>query len=120
MLAYDRATEETYITGIREATAPDILSRQVTILEKGQKITPLYEATTGLWADDIIVAGKEIKYDPEKTTVEELPLGDGIYLQYIQLQDFRGNSYISPLVQFEMNRGSVTNAAISDEYRAFE
>lgn len=120
LLAYDRATEETYITGIREATAPDILSRQVTILEKGQKITPLYEATTGLWADDIIVAGKEIEYDPEKTTVEEIPLGDGIYLQYIQLQDFRGNSYISPLVQFEMNRGSVTNAAISDEYRAFE
>ena len=120
LLAYDRSTNETYITGIREAVAPDILSRQVTILEKGDKIAPLYEATTGLWADDVIVAGKAIKYDPEKTTVEEIPLADGIYLQCIQLQDFRGNSYVSPLLQFEMKKGSVTNAAVSDEYRTFE
>lgn len=96
VLAYDRTTEETYITGIREAAAPDILSRQITILENGNTITPLYE-----------------------TTVEEKTLDDGMYIQGILLQDFRGNMYLSPLVQFEMEKGRVINASVSDEYRTF-
>lgn len=83
VLAYDRTTEETYITGIREAAAPDILSRQITILENGNTI----------------------KYNPEETTVEEKTLDDGVYIQGILLQDSRGNMYLSPLVQFEMEKG---------------
>ena len=119
VLAYDRTTEETYITGIREAAAPDILSRQVTILENGNTITPLYETTSGLWADESIITGNTITYNPEETTVEEKPLNDGVYIQGILLQDFRGNIYLSPLVQFEMEKGRVINASVSDEYRTF-
>ena len=119
LLTYDRTTKETYITGIREAAAPDILSRQVTILEKGDKITPLYKSTTGVWADETIVKGKAIKFDPEKITVGEKPLEDGIYIQCIQLQDFKGNTYVSPLVEFKMDNGKVKNAAVSGDYRTF-
>lgn len=97
VLAYDRTTEETYITGIREAAAPDILSRQITILENGNTI----------------------KYNPEETTVEEKTLDDVVYIQGILLQDFRGNMYLSPLVQFEMEKGRVINASVSGEYRTF-
>ena len=119
LLTYDRTTKETNITGIREAAAPDILSRQVTILEKGDKITPLYKSTTGVWADETIVKGKAIKFDPEKITVGEKPLEDGIYIQCIQLQDFKGNTYVSPLVEFKMDNGKVKNAAVSGDYRTF-
>ena len=120
LLAYDRATDETFITGIREASAPDILSRQVTILEKGDQLTPLYRSTTGLWADEVLVEGEKITFDPEKITMGENPLKDGVYIQCIQLQDFRGNIFISPLVEFEMEKGKVKNAAVSENYRSFK
>ena len=119
LLTYDRATKETSITGIRSAVAPDVISRQVTILKKGAKITPLYKSTTGVWADETTVKGKAIKFDPEKVTVGEKPLEDGIYIQCIQLQDFKGNTYVSPLVEFEMDNGKVKNAAVSEDYRTF-
>ena len=67
-------------------------------LEKGDQLTPLYRSTTGLWADEVLVEGEKIKFDPEKITMGEIPLKDGVYIQCIQLQDFRGNIFISPLL----------------------
>ena len=75
-------------------------------------------------ADETTVKGKAIKFDPEKVTVgekplEELSLSSDILPVCIQLQDFKGNTYVSPLVEFEMDNGKVKNAAVSEDYRTF-
>ena len=107
---YNAETDEVSILGVRLADdASGILDRALLPMRNGDLIIIEYES--GNLDSNIISQNEKLFiYREGITKLEEKPLEDGNYLQYIIFEDLRCDTYYSGIVSFCMK-----NAKISDQ-----
>lgn len=115
ILAYDFETEQMSILGVRSMEeSGEILTRNMNNIKAGDKLQAIYDTNT--LDSDVIVKeyGKRFTYW-SNSRVEDQTLENGTYLVSITITDTRGDEYYTPVVQFSMQSGKITDAAVRED-----
>lgn len=117
ILAYDFDQEEISILGaspMSDATSADVVGRNVNNLRVGDRLQPIYESNYASDDAEFEEYGKKFRYSPY-TKIEDHTLENGTYMEYITVRDTRGDEYYSPVVQFKVQGGKITEAELRED-----
>lgn len=115
ILAYDFDTEKTSILGIRSMEENgEVLERTVNNLKVGDKLQPIYESNILDSGVDDKLYGKPFTYW-SNSRVEDQTLKNGTYLVSVTIVDTRGDEYYTPIIQFKMQNGKMTDAEVRED-----
>lgn len=121
-ILYDMEKNDMSILGVikmNEETEADTMNRNTKNVESGAKIRPIY------YTNDYNSDGFETEYGKKfsytsKTRAEYKSLDDGDYIEFVTFKDSRGDVYYSPVVNFTVRGGKVTDAQLSQEWQIIE
>lgn len=119
LIAYDGMNDEVSLLGISRMNNEATLDRNLMHPQMGDIIIPvletgnLYDNTMQQKQDMMIIVDKDAK-------LEEMPLEDGTYLEYLNVKDLRSDEYTSATATFTMEKGKLKDQALDDSFIAYE
>lgn len=119
ILGYNLTEEKLHILGVKtvgEYTEDhaDTIARKTESIRPGDKIQPIYDISRLDGSESNWKNGKAFTYR-SGSKIENRILNDGKYVQYIRVKDARGDEYRAPAMEFEIYKGTVTKAGMSEE-----
>ena len=106
---YSAETGEVSVLGVRLFTdAAGLLDRSLLPLRTNDLITICYQKGN-LDSNVVTVEEKSFLYREGKTKLEEVPLSDGTYYEYILFEDLRCDTYYSPIASLTVKGGNITD-----------
>ena len=114
ILSYNTSTDEVVISGIKGNDLPsDTMGRSLRILDKNDKITPLYYTESGFYLEPSYSKGKTVRYKGKDSQLHVGRIKDGTYLFCVELTDIRGDVHSSPIVECTIENGLVTEKKVN-------
>lgn len=118
LIGYDAVNEEISLLGIAREMNEATLERNLMQPKTGDIIMPVRQQgnlynNTYIEKTETVVVGKNTK-------LEEIPLKDGAYLEYLNVMDLRSDEYISTPVTFTMSGGKIKDQIVDDSFIAYD
>ena len=120
MTGYNAENDEYTLLGIREQLNEAGTAGRSLLPLKDDASILIYYDTGNLTSNATSYDDQLVIYKSGETKLEECPLQDGTYYEYIILEDLRSDTYCSPIVSFTMNNGKITNQAIDESVYFYE
>lgn len=119
--AFNYESKEYTIFGVTPYAEIDnnTTGRSAVMLKKDDVITPIYEMNYSTTDKISLITPVSIVYKPGMQ-IEECRLQNGIFYEYIEFTDIRGNKIESPLVSFEIDRNEITNIKTDSQFRVVD
>jgi hypothetical protein len=120
MFTYSRDTEEYSISGLKQIQTGDdailmINTRQLDTVAVGKKIVPVYSTHSFVDGSDSEITGEAVRIT-SRSKISLDPLPDGEYLTSIVISDPRGDSYYSPIIEEDIDRGAIVNMEVRRDF----
>ena len=120
MLSYHFDTQSVDFLGIRtQDNEPDLIGRDLVPMKQGSIFYPVYRYSNLNSFGTSTMGGSSVTVD-ENLTFSYQPLPDGKYLAYVVVEDLRSDKYYTPVFQYTLEDGRITETEVMDDLFAYD
>ena len=120
MLSYHFDTQTVDFLGIRtQENEPDLIGRDLVPMKQGSIFYPVYRYSNLNSYGTSTMGGAPVTVD-EDLNFSYQPLPDGKYLSYVVVEDLRSDKYYTPVFQYTLEDGRITETEVMDDLFAYD
>ena len=119
-LSYHFGTQKVEFLGIRTAdNESDLMGRNLVPMRPGSVFSPVYTSGNLESYSTEIIDGDPVQVDGD-VRFDTVTLPDGKYLAYVAVEDLRSDKYYSPVCQYTIEDGKITETKVMEDLMAYE
>ena len=117
-LSYHFDTQTVDFLGIRTIeNEPDIIGRDLVPMKQGSIFYPEYQYSNIDGYGTSTIGGDPVTVD-ENLSFSYKTLPDGKYLAFVVVEDLRSDQYFTPVFQYTLENGQITDTEVMDDFYA--
>lgn len=119
-LSYHFDTQTVDFLGIRTIeNEPDIIGRDLVPMKQGSIFYPEYQYSNIDGYGTSTMGGDPVTVD-ENLSFSYQQLPDGKYLAFVVVEDLRSDQYFTPVFQYTLENGQITDTEVMDDFYAYD